>query len=231
MWSVHGVNHATPAQPLNAVSSLLADIASQQAERGRVYEQEGKYMYALREYREAITGLNKHFEPPSNHATGNPKAFLARGGAYVDVARAWSRMLGNNQKEIRQAADSAELDFNSAIRNSDSDSAGRDMIQKAMLGRGYAWLLRGELTRARKDFEDIKSPQTLGPLVTPNQVQVAITRIDSGLAPAPVPPKPGPGPEKLAAYMKLGLEIVKVAFPKYQGLAVAIGDVMAASRK
>jgi hypothetical protein len=233
VWSVPAFTHAAPAASpppsgelnLTAVSDTLADMGRQQAEKGRTYEQGGLYAPALKEYRDAIAGLDRYFDKPSNNASGNPKAFLVRAGAAVDAARALSRMPGHDPAEVRRLAERAESDFTTVLRiTRPTDAANRDLIQKATLGRGYARLLRGELQQARTDLQGLKFSQ---PGAT-QQVQSAVVRINSDLATsAPKTDKK----DKLTVLMNLGQEVVKTFFPKYQGLAVAIGDVADAFKK
>ena len=223
---------------LTAVSDTLADVARQQSERGRRYEQAGQYSLALTEYRDAIAGLDRSFDRPSNQASGNPKAFLVRGGAAVDAARALSRIPGYDRDEVRRLAKRAELDFRAVARNCKADAAGRDLIQKAMLGEGYARLLRGDLEGARTNLLGVRYGQTVGQMVAAQQVQSAVGRINIDIAAQDkAPPQQGPQQgskaklDKLTASMNLGQEIVKSFFPKYQGLALAIGDFADAFRK
>jgi hypothetical protein len=157
--------------------------------------------------------------------------FLVRGGAAVDAARAMSRMPGHDPGAVRNLAARAESDFSTVIKSTRPvDAASRDLLLKATLGRGYARLLRGGLEEARTDLRGLKFGQN-AEMGGAQQVQGALVRIDSGIAAqAKAPPERGSTPkmDKLTALMNLGQEIVKNFFPRYQGLAVAIGDVASA---
>jgi len=233
---------APPAQPnehaLGSVSGTLAEMARQQADKGRAYEAQGQYPAALQQYREAIAGLDKYFDGPSNHANGNPLAFLVRAGAAVDAARALSRSSATpDTAAIKALTDRAESDFTTVIRivtpvdgKQPLDDASRAMLMKATLGRGYARLLAGDLVAARTDLRGLKVSQAAqvrqaGQVPAgQQQVQGALTKLDHDIA-ADVKAPPDDKKKKVAALMNLGQEVVKAFFPRYQGLAVAVGGV------
>ena len=109
------------------------------------------------------------------------------------------------------------------------------MIQKATLGRGYARLFAGNLGGARTDLQGLKFGQLGGMVVAQQQVNGAVARLNSDIAAQAKTDKAPPAgaqtkPDRVTAVMNLGLEIAKF-FPKYQGLAVALGDVVDAFRK
>lgn len=216
---------------IGTVSDTLADMARQQADKGRLYEEKGLYGAALQQYREAIAELDKYFDQPSNHAAGNPKAFLVRGSAAADAARALSRSPGvNDPAGVRAFATRAESDFSTVLRiTKPTDAESQQMIQKATLGRGYARLLVGNLVDARADLQGLKVGQMV---VAQQQVSGAVTRLNSEIAAqAKTPPGPQPKPDKVTAVMNFGQELAKAFFPKYQGLAVATGQLVDAFRK
>jgi hypothetical protein len=217
---------------LTAVSDAMAANARDRAEKGRALEQAGRSIEAVGEYRGAIADLDKSLDKPGagTSKSANPQLYLARAGAEVDAARAISRMPVRDYAAVTDYATRAEADFTTAIGlvMGEPPSAEKSvLLQKATLGRGYARLLRGELTEARTELQGLK----LAPPSQAQQVQVTLKGLDKEIAAQAKRPQPTDPKEKARALMNLGLQLVDTFLPKYRGLAVAIGNVADAFSK